>query len=488
MIIKMNIFNFYFLLLLIEFSASIDKIYRINIGLFNPKDKESDSNFINNLFFNRIYANLSIGTPPQILPFELDSKSQTFCISNEFFNKSLSSSYIQVSRENYFYNEDVENGFNSEDILNIDNNKEKINFILATKYPYNKKNILGILGLKIPKFVDYKVYPFFKSLKQAQMIKNYKWTLKYFDNINLLEQITYNKEKANIIGEFIFGNDPHIYEQDKIKYNENEFFKVNALSTPESIFWGLEFNNIYITRNNNIKIFYTKEKKAEIVINFSFIMGPQSFFEFINENFFVQYTSKGICSEKKGNSYETYIECDNVPNFKISSFPDLSFDHIGFESTFKLTYKDLFILDEKNNKYIFLILKKDYVTEWCLGTVFLRKYQLVFDEDLKTIGYYRQPDQHYEGNSNNTNMTDINDEKGKLNEVNKSNKVKKAFIVILIVIFSFLLFFFGMIFQRKYCNKNRKIRANELEENFSYDAKNNNDKKIMDEENGENKI
>ena len=116
MIIKMNIFNFYFLLLLIEFSASIDKIYRINIGLFNPKDKESDSNFINNLFFNRIYANLSIGTPPQILPFELDSKSQTFCISNEFFNKSLSSSYIQVSRENYFYNEDIENGFNSEGI------------------------------------------------------------------------------------------------------------------------------------------------------------------------------------------------------------------------------------------------------------------------------------------------------------------------------------------------------------------------------------
>ena len=50
-----------------------------------------------------------------------------------------------------------------------------------------------------------------------------------------------------------------------------------------------------------------------------------------------------------------------------------------------------------------------------------------------------------------------------------------------------LLFFFGMIFQRKYCNKNKKIRANELEENFSYDAKNNNDKKIIEDE-CENKI
>ena len=483
----MNILNFYFLLLLIEFFSANDKIYRIKFGLFNQKAKESESSFINNLFYNRIYVNLSIGTPSQILPFELDIKSQTFCISDKYFNKSLSSSYVQVSRENYFYNEDIENGFNSKDILNIDNNGEKINFILATKYPYTSKNILGILGLKIPKFVTYGVYPFFRSLKEAKMINTYTWTVKYFDNMNLLEQIIYNKEKNNIIGEFIFGDEPSNYEKDKTKYNENEFFKINPLTTQETVYWGLEFNNIYIKRQN-IKIFYTKEKKAEIVINFSFIMGPQSFFKFIKENYFIQYIAKGICSEKKGNSYETYIECENSPNFIVSSFPDINFDHIGFESTFKLTYKDLFILDEKSNKYIFLILQKDYVTDWSFGTIFLRKYQLFFNEDLKTIGYYRQPDQHYEGNSNNnTNITSNNNEQGNLNEINKASKVKKAFIIILVIIFSFLLFFFGMIFQRKYCNKNRKIRANELEENFSYEANNNNDKKIIEEE-SENKI
>ena len=37
-----------------------------------------------------------------------------------------------------------------------------------------------------------------------------------------------------------------------------------------------------------------------------------------------------------------------------------------------------------------------------------------------------------------------------------------------------------MIIQRKFFNKNRKMRANELEENFSYEGKNNNeDKKII---------
>ena len=34
-----------------------------------------------------------------------------------------------------------------------------------------------------------------------------------------------------------------------------------------------------------------------------------------------------------------------------------------------------------------------------------------------------------------------------------------------------------MIIQKKYFSKNRKIRANELEENFSYESNFNNDKK-----------
>ena len=70
--------------------------------------------------------------------------------------------------------------------------------------------------------------------------------------------------------------------------------------------------------------------------------------------------------------------------------------------------------------------------------------------------------------------------------MNKSKTVKTVVVVILIIIFSFLLIFIGMIIQRKYFNKNRKIRANELEENFSYESSNNkevngNDKMIKED-------
>ena len=475
--------KFYFVLLLFKLFISNDNIYRIPFGLFNQKKIEIDSDIINNILYNRLYLNLSIGTPPQIVPFELDINSQTFSVSNDIFNRNKSLTYEQISKkEAYFSYEDAEKGFNSKDVLNIDkSDNKKINFILCTEYQANKKNKFGILGLRIPKKVQFGVYPFFFSLKQAGIINSYTWTLKYFDNISLIEQFIYNEKKDNIIGEFIFGDEPCNYENDKNKYNEKEFRQVTPLSTKDTIYWDIEFNNIYLyfkENNNNSKIYYTGGKIAEIIINFSFIIGPKYFFDFIENHFFSQYLSDKICSRKIVEFYYYYFECDNVPSFNIESFPEISFEHIGFETTFILTYKDLFVIDKENKKYTFLIITKDYFSDWVLGAAFLRKFQFVFNVDTRTIGYYRAI-QNY-----------IDNDDDSLREINNSKTVKTVFIFILIIIFSFLLVCLGMIIQKNYFNKNRKIRANELEENFSYVSKNNNDnnddKKIIKEDNENN--
>ena len=110
-----------------------------------------------------------------------------------------------------------------------------------------------------------------------------------------------------------------------------------------------------------------------------------------------------------------------------------------------------------------------------LCTTFLRKFQFVYNNDLKTIGYYKPIKNNIKEN---------------LKVINNTKTSKIIVIIILIIIFSFLLIFIGMIIQKKYFNKNRKIRANELEENFSYDSKNrdaekfeiSNDKKIIKED------
>ena len=117
---------------------------------------------------------------------------------------------------------------------------------------------------------------------------------------------------------------------------------------------------------------------------------------------------------------------------------------------------------------------------WELGTIFLRKFQFVFDENNKVIGMYK----YYEGDDKEQKDNDGNNP-----DDPDSNIMKIVLIVSLSVIFAALLIFIGMFIQKK-CNKNRKKRANELKENFEYVSENtdenglaiNSDKKIIKEE------
>ena len=452
-------------------------IYKIPFGLFNQKTIRNNSKgMIHDIFYNSIYVNLSIGTPPQIVPFCLNINSQTFSISNFDFNMNHSSSYESTSKgEDSYENEEVIYGFNSKDVLNINNNsKQKINFILGTKYK-NKNKILGIIGLMIPKKIQYNVYSFFDSLRIGGFINSCSWSLKYFDNISLFDTIVYDSKNnnKNIIGEFIFGDEPHNYEKDKEKYNKTEFYKISPFPYDGDLYWDIEFNSVFLSfkenkKNTNTKIYIQGDNKmAEIIPNNMFIYGPNELFDSLKKNFFNKYFENNICREKKiNNNFNYYIECDYDSPFNILSFPDICMEHKGFEAVFNLTYKDLFIIDKNNNKYIFLIFNQKFFSGWVLGSIFLRKYQFVFNEDFKTIGFYKS--KTYLDYKNNANLS---------YRANNVKIIKYIFIFLFLIILSFSFIFFGMIIQRKIFNKSRRIRANELEDNFSYDSKFINDRK-----------
>ena len=191
----------------------------------------------------------------------------------------------------------------------------------------------------------------------------------------------------------------------------------------------------------------------------------------------------------------------------MESFPDLFFEKKEFETIFNLTYEDLFILDESNNKYIFLILNSRLNKNWILGSVFLRKYQFTFNTDSKTIGYYKSMNENIDENENiNDDTSDKNDEeeenKEKENEENNNNKENEkgqnnkekdkkinndknkdnnkyiTYIVIgfLFLIFCVLFLLIGMWVQKSCINNKRKKRINELEDQNDDDYYYNEDK------------
>ena len=433
---------------------------------------------------------------------ELNINSQTFYVPSKFFNPNESSTYESISQKEVPYPySDVKSGFNSKDILKINNSEKEINFILGTIN--NKENDLGNIGLSIPRIGQNNVYPFFDSLKKAELINSYTFTLKYLNSISIMDSLFNYEKLRKPIGQFIIGDEPHNYESDKNFYNESEYIKVNALYDFDGFHWDFYFDSIYYQLKNNTKVEISGNRLSEINPDIGFIISTSIYFNEIKQQFFNKY--KGICKEKTMvvNRYTTYIECDKSDNFTIESFPNLYFEHKGLETIFNLTYEDLFILDKTTNKYIFLILNSRLADDWILGTVFLRKYQLTFNVDSKTIGYYKsmntykrddidididddsndkadKKEKEKEKEKEKDNGKEEEDEKEKNNESdNKNGFGTWTYIIlgILLLIFCIIFLFIGMLIQNKFMKNRRKKRFNELEDennNFYDEEKNNN--------------
>jgi len=455
MVISIKIY-FFILITYLKLIICETNVYRIPFGLYNIKGKNFSHDIANSIFYNLIYVNLSIGTPSQNVPFGLSINSQTFTVYNKNFNKSKSSTFEEKS--NFTNNDDedefVSAGINSLDVLTINNTKQKINFILSTSLA-NLNYPFGLIGLAIPKNVEQEIYPFFNSLKEGKVITSFTWSLKYFNNISLLDTLYGNGENNKIIGEFIFGNEPHYYEEDKRRYNKSQLIKVNPISTYD-LSWMVNFNGIYLLFHENKNNNYTKQRinvklngRTKLIPDAGYNIISKEFKYILDRNFFSKYFKEGICWSKGLNdTFYGYIECND--SFEVSLFPDICFEHAEFETTFNLTYKDLFVYDKYNNKYIFLMLSQKFDSGWILGSAFFRKYQFIFNQDSKTIGYYKSFNSFSDEQINNDN-TD-----------NKDEIIKYIILGIIFIISSILLIFIGMCIQNKYFSK-KKVKANEMD-------------------------
>jgi len=180
-------------------------------------------------------------------------------------------------------------------------------------------------------------------------------------------------------------------------------------------------------------------------LNFGGILGNSNYQKNVNESFFNELFIKKKCENKiikqKENNEIYYVyECNK--NININKFNDSIFFYskeINF--TFVLEKKDLFL--KANDKIYFLVFFSNYFPNWILGEPFFRKFNMVFNQDKKIVGFY--------------------------SDYNKIKKNYDKIIIIFLLIFLIvcLLFFINKI----YFKKNKKIRANELEDNFLYESK-----------------
>jgi hypothetical protein len=259
----------------------------------------------------------------------------------------------------------------------------------------------------------------------------------------------------------IIGN--YTYENDSSEYDEKYVVSTLPAEREKNLKWDIIFKNIYLGDNKN-KI-NEKDVQADLSINYDYVVSPMEYFDKICLPFFNTYINEKICQiQEIIKSVYTFeiVSCDKklFTINDIKAFPTIYYYHYEFNFTFELNYNDLF--EEINDKIFFLIVKNkgsfnQYL--WKLGKIFLKKYKLSFNQDSKTISFY--------------NNNEKNDDKSSL-PIKEEKKVNKEYIWIIICLVCLAL---GIFVGTKIIVKNRKKRANELQDDYDYKIEKEDNKK-----------
>ena len=179
--------------------------------------------------------------------------------------------------------------------------------------------------------------------------------------------------------------------------------------------------------------------------------------------------NNNLCYEIKSDNYISYY-CKQEAN--ISKLKNIYFFNKELNFTFELTYNDLFYHNEYDGNNYFLVVfpidDEEYGYSsyyWTLGEPLFKKYQFVFNKNSKIIGLY----------VNTTITLDDNKDETKPETWWSRNKWYIILIIILVIVLSVL----GLMIYLYIKNKpKRKIKANELDDNYEYNLDPSKDKLI----------
>jgi len=419
--------DFFFII----FLNPINSLLTLNFKRNLTKDLSPD-NLMDNLFKNDIYTYLDIGTPNQKIPISIKLQTYSFYIvssESEISLKTFSSkdSKTFYSSNNYIrniMNEDFNYAFFSSDIITLSNINKKNNFsfFLVKNISNNEIYEGGGIGLNIKsKSPNIEKINFIYELKEQKLISSYTFTIKY---------------KNDKEGELIIGKKPHEYDNERYK---NDFFHYSNLPIYSYDFqWGLYFDKV---QYGNIDLNKRINQYLLFEIELGFIISNSEYQNFIEKNFFEKYFNENKCFKGNfGKEGYKYFYCNE--DVDISLMKNLSFYNKDLNYTFELNYKDLFY-NFKGKNYFLVVFPWYMGLQWRMGFPFFKKYQLIFDSENKIIGIYDR----------------IFEKKSIFLKFWKNN-----LIILLIIIIAFLIFYII----RNIKNKSRKIRANELNENYEY--------------------
>ena len=390
--------------------------------------------------------------PDQITDF-IQKKYGNF----NYFDEEKSTS-ANIFNQTYFHGQrDYDNQYFTKcinDNMKINDKNIRLNLMVSKSIQYEES---GAICLQL-KEDDYSVLQFTPSfpilLKQnLSLIDNYNWFI-YYGGKNEKDYLVIGSSPNEFTnpenGKKIY---PDIDMDTGYNVDKDGLIIRRAAMT-------LNFQDIYLIDSNKGKENFEDEKNFRGILmpNIGFIVGTTNYSQYLEKNVFGIYLELGQCHKSIfsqrpnliGQEYSYYYCDESIYNNIRGVFKNIIFKQITLSEKFELTFDDLFL--KQNGYLIFLVIFSTHEHfNWDLGTPFLKKYQFDFNFEKLQIGYY-----HVKCKRD----TD-NDEKN-------NNYWKYIAIIFLVLILVGVSIALGIYLGKKYF-KNKKRRANELDDDFEYE-------------------
>jgi hypothetical protein len=369
-------------------------------------DDSSDfvNKFLSQLDKNRIYTRIAMGDPKNDAAFFLTMEDSYFRILKDFCPKGLISPYnpyfsktFRINNEYSFSVSDLIDAKIANDTILFYNDsklKEKfeINFDFLIENEtttdaddYIPDSYCGKIGLLKKPFYPYSYINFIDySKKIKKIIDTYQWGIFFFD-----------KEKSYNIDEEIQKEYNGFYLAGFAENDYLNFFKMKEVTSVYQLMQktnsiGGKLDQIYYYLKDDI--IYLNELNFEMNIDHNFIVCMKDYFDKIKKHYFNKYIENNICQERfsplLNREMQYMITCNLTIKEDLKNFPNLYFNYKELNFTFSLDYKDLFI--ELNNRIYFLVIYRDTInTIWNFGSLLIKKYPFMFDQDRKTLYFIR---------------------------------------------------------------------------------------------------
>ena len=421
-------------LILIEISYEYIVI-PFNSSLSNIEDNLSPTQFAKKMLNNFMTTNIKIGTPNQNLNFFIDFHSyhsyildlnltNANIINKDKYDKNKSSSYLQYNKENetiFFQKCSFERGYNSSDIFQLTEESKKfpLHFILVTDPNFHTNiNFTGSIGLGIldngtPKFQKNNIL---HLLKRNNIIDRYILILKF------------NKKNNN--GNIIIGK--NIYEQ----YPNDSFRFAHAkIQSVFNAIWSWNYFNVYYNgKYLDIASVYLRPEIGVAIMAYNY---RTKLFNI----FFELKIREGKCFEECFDNNYYFFYCNEDVSLEFIHF---DFKRSNGNITFTLDYNDLTKVYNGKRYLLILFNKLISTTSFFVGLPLLKKYDFMFQQDTKIMGFY---------NFKIDSEDDI-----------KKNNLKKIYPLILAFIFIYFGVYFYINLKRKKGKNQEKCEYEEMRE------------------------